>query len=280
MRPHLINEANYNHCGATGNMDFNTAITNFSFNGETSFNNSTGKTQAYTDYGNSIIGEVIAGATYPNGLSMAINSAGDWTILGTVWIDWNRNDIFEDSEAYQMGSTTNDANGLTTLSPLTLSVPVNVTPGYVKVRVICKWDGEGNPSVCETDFDGEVEDYALLITAPLTYSWTPTTSLNDPTLLNPNCSATESISYTIEVSTNNGCTLTANNNLNVENPPVITSSSNVTGTETCGEISISVSTDAADLVAHGHIQMELGYFYLQPMQVQRTPLTHSIPLKT
>ena len=55
------------------------------------------KTQAYTDYGNSIAGEVIAGATYPNGLSMAINSAGDWTILGTVWIDWNRNDIFEDS---------------------------------------------------------------------------------------------------------------------------------------------------------------------------------------
>ena len=33
-----------------------------------------------------------------------------------------------------MGSTTNDVNGLTTLSPLTLSVPVNVTPGYVKVR--------------------------------------------------------------------------------------------------------------------------------------------------
>ena len=62
----------------------------------------------------------------------------------------------------------------------------------------------------ETDFDGEVEDYAVLITAPLTYSWTPTTSLNDPTLLNPNCSA-QIAQDTIEVSTNNGCTLTGNN---------------------------------------------------------------------
>ena len=268
------NEANYNHCEATGNMDFITAITNFSFIGETSFNNSSGKTQAYTDYGNSFIGEVVAGATYPNGLSMAINSAGDWTILGTVWIDWNRNDIFEDSEAYQMGSTTNDANGLTTLSPLTLSVPVNVTPGYVKVRVICKWDGEGNPSVCETDFDGEVEDYALLITAPLTYSWTPTTSLNDPTILNPNCSATESISYTIEVSTNNGCTSTDNNNLNVENPPIITSSSNVTGTETCGEISISVSTDAADGSGSWSHTNGIGLF-LSPTDASTTYTTNT-----
>ena len=48
---------------------------------------------------------------------------------------------------------------LTTLSLLTLSVPVNAIC-HVKVRVISK--GIYNPSVCETDFDGEVEDYSFI----------------------------------------------------------------------------------------------------------------------
>jgi hypothetical protein len=83
---------------------------------------------------------------------MRINSAGNWTILGSVWIDWNRNDIFEDSEAYQLGSTTNATDGITSLSPLSITVPSNTTPGYIKVRAACKWDGEGNPASCENGF--------------------------------------------------------------------------------------------------------------------------------
>ncbi|MDG1736104.1 MAG: GEVED domain-containing protein [Crocinitomicaceae bacterium] len=240
------NDGNYSHCASAGNMDFTTAITNFSFNGETTINNSSAKTQAYTDYSGTIIGEALAGSSYANGLSMRINSAGNWTILGTVWFDWNRNDIFEDSEAYQMGSTTNSTDGITSLSPLSITVPSNTTPGYIKVRTACKWDGDGIPLACETGYDGEVEDYAILITSPLSYSWSPATNINNTSLLNPNCSATTNTTYDLTVSTNNGCIATDNINITVETPPSITSSSNVTGIETCGEISITVQTDAAD----------------------------------
>ena len=254
------NTPSYNHCASEGNMDFNTAITNFTFIGETSINNSSTKTQAYTDYSGSVIGEAIAGSSYTNGLSMRINSAGNWTILATIWIDWNRNDIFEDSEAYQLGSTTNSADGLTSLSPLSITVPVNTTPGYIKVRVVCKWDGEGNPTTCETNFDGEVEDYAILITSPLTYAWSPSTDLDNSALLSPDCSATVNTNYSLTVSTNNGCVASDSIEVMVENPPSISSSTNVTGTETCGEISISVATDAVDGTGSWSHSNGLGLF--------------------
>ena len=232
----------YSHCASSGNLDFVTAVTNFTFNGETTINNSTGKTQAYTDYSSTIIGEAIAGTTYSNGLSMKINSAGNWTILGIIWIDWNRNDIFENTEGYEMGSTTNSTNGLTTLSPMAITVPANTTPGYVKVRVACKWDNYSTQ--CETNFDGEAEDYAILVTTPLIYSWSPATEISNGNILNPNCSATGNRSYALTVSTANGCDLSDNVSVSVENPPVITTSTNVTGSETCGKISIGVATDA------------------------------------
>ena len=257
----VYNTASYNHCAAEGNMDFATAITNFTFNGETSINNSSSKTQAYTDYSGTIIGEAVAGSTYSNALSMRLNSAGNWTVLGSVWIDWNRNDIFEDSEVYQLGSTTNATDGLTSLSPLSITVPSNTTPGYIKVRTACKWDGEGNPVSCENGFDGEVEDYAILITSPLSYSWSPVTNLNNTAILNPDCSATNNTNYELTVSTNNGCTTTDNISVTVENPPSITSSTDVIGTETCGEISISVQTDAVDGSGSWSHSNGLGLFF-------------------
>lgn len=250
----------YNHCASNGNTQYLTSITNFSFNGETTINNSSTKTQSYTDYSGTIIGEAIAGSSYSSGLSMRINSDGDWTILSTVWIDWNRNDIFEDAEAYQLGSTTNSADGITSLSPLAITVPANTTPGYVKVRATCKWDGDGNQTACETGYDGEVEDYAILITSPLSYSWSPSTGINNTSLLNPNCSATANTTYGLTVSTNNGCNATENVNVIVETTPSITSSSNITGTETCGEISISLETNAIDGTGSWSHSNGLGLF--------------------
>jgi hypothetical protein len=60
------------------------------------------------------------------------------------------------------------------------------------------------------DFDGEVEDYALLITSPLSYSWSPPTNLNSTVALSPDCSATANTNYELTVSTNNGCNTTDN----------------------------------------------------------------------
>ena len=233
---------NYSHCTSTGNMDFATSNTFVSFDGETSFSNPTGKTAAYTDYSGSFVAEVIAGQSYTDALSLRINSDGNWIIAGIAWIDWNRDDVFDASEAYDLGTTTNATDGLTSLSPFTINVPVSVTPGYVKMRVTSRWE---DPSTeCETNFDGEVEDYSLLITAPISYSWSPSTGLDNPSIENPVCSTTANETYTVTATNTSGCS--ANDNLiaTVEAPAVITSSETHTDSTTCGEITIDVSTDA------------------------------------
>ena len=228
------NEPSYSHCTSKGNMEFSTSITNFTFNGETTIDNTTGKTQAYTDYSASIIGEAVAGTTYSNGLSMKINSDGDWTIAGIVWIDWNRNNIFEDSESYDLGSTTNSSNGLTSLSPRSINVPSSTSPGFVKVRVSCKWNTAS--SQCEAGFDGESEDYAILVTAPLSYTWSPTSGIGNVNDLNANCNTTTNQTYSLTVITSNGCNNSDQVSVSVQDRPLITSpSSNISDATTCGK---------------------------------------------
>ncbi len=228
------NEPSYSHCTSQGNMEFSTSITNFTFNGETTIDNTTGKTQAYTDYSASIIGEAVAGTTYSNGLSMKINSDGDWTIAGIVWIDWNRNNIFEDSESYDLGSTTNSSNGLTSLSPRSINVPSSTSPGFVKVRVSCKWNTAS--SQCEAGFDGESEDYAILVTAPLSYTWSPTSGIGNVNDLNANCNTTANQTYSLTVITSNGCNNSDQVSVSVQDRPLITSpSSNISDATTCGK---------------------------------------------
>ena len=235
---------NYSHCGSTGNMDFATANTFVSFDGETSFSNATGKTAAYTDYSASFVAEVIAGQTYTDALSLRINSDGDWIIAGKAWIDWNRDNVFDASEGYDLGTTTNATDGLTTLSPFTITVPASVTPGFIKMRVTSRWE---DPSTeCETNFDGEVEDYSLLITSPVSYSWSPSTGLDNPSIENPVCSTTTNETYTVTATNTYGCSTNDNLTASVEIPAVITSSEILTDSTTCGEISINVSTDAVD----------------------------------
>ena len=234
------NEPSYSHCTSQGNMEYSTSITNFTFNGETTIDNTTGKTQAYTDYSASIIGEAVAGTTYSNGLSMKINSDGDWTIAGIVWIDWNRNNIFEDSESYNLGSTTNSSNGLTSLSPRSINVPSSTSPGFVKVRVSCKWNTAS--SQCEAGFDGESEDYAILVTSPLTYTWSPTSGIANVNDLNANCNTTANQTYSLTVTTSNGCNNSDQVSVSVQDRPIITSpSSNISDATTCGKESYEIT---------------------------------------
>jgi len=235
---------NYTHCASSGNMDFETSNTFVSFDGETSFSNASGKTAAYTDYSSSIFAEVEPGQTYTDALTLRINSAGDWIIVGKAWIDWNGNNIFEASEAYDLGNTTNSIDGPTTLSPLSITVPSSAITGYVKMRITSRWE---NPSTeCETGFDGETEDYSILVTSPVTYSWSPATELDNSTISNPTCSATNNTTYTLTATNSNGCSVSDDLSVSIESPALITSQETVTDNTTCGEITLQVSCDAVD----------------------------------
>ena len=151
------------------------------------------------------------------------------------------NNVFEASEAYELGSTTNSTDGATTLSPLSITVPESAVTGYVKMRVTSRWE---NPSKeCENGFDGEAEDYSILVTSPISYSWSPTTALDNSTTASPLCSATNNETYTLTATNSDGCTVTDNVSASIENPVVITSQETITDNSTCGEITLEVSCD-------------------------------------
>ena len=146
------------YCNSTGDASVVTGMTSVSFN---TINNSTATNLAYTDYTGSQSTTVMQGSTYD--LSVNLNTAGNWTIHSIVWIDWNQNNLFDDG-SYDLGTATNVTDGTTTLSALSVTVPMGATLGVTRMRVSSKWDVD--PAACgEVGMDGEVEDYAIVVTA-------------------------------------------------------------------------------------------------------------------
>ena len=147
------------YCASAGSTLFNTSITNVTIN---TINNTSGKPAGYTDYTASQSTNVQRGASYP--LSVKLNTDGNSTVLAFAWIDYNQDGDFLDAgEAFDLGSATNTSNGLTNVSPLTITIPLTAALGTTRMRVITTYNNDS--SACLSGFDGEVEDYALVITA-------------------------------------------------------------------------------------------------------------------
>jgi len=145
------------NCISYGNMDYATAITLVNFN---EINNATGKEAPYTDYSNDISTTVEAGDSH--NLTVNVNTDGNYTVYAKAWIDWNQNLNFDDpNEEYDLGFATNTTDGPTDLSPLTITIPQNALNGSTTMRVSAKYNGY--PTPCETNFDGEVEDYEIFV---------------------------------------------------------------------------------------------------------------------
>ncbi|NNM15925.1 MAG: T9SS type A sorting domain-containing protein, partial [Bacteroidia bacterium] len=155
--PFMYTVRDIEYCPSFGNMDFATSVTLVDFN---TILNASGKTQPYTDYTASDSTVVDAGSSYD--LSVQLNTDGVFTIYSKVWIDWNQNYDFSDAgEEYTLGTASGTANGPTTLSPLSITVPLNAPAGKTTMRVSARYNT--NPGPCDTGFDGEVEDYSIIV---------------------------------------------------------------------------------------------------------------------
>ncbi|MCH2230356.1 MAG: GEVED domain-containing protein [Crocinitomicaceae bacterium] len=147
----------FGQCESFGNMSYTTAVTLVDFNG---INNLTGKLQPYTDYTMTDSAEVVIGGSY--NLNVNLDTDGNYVIYSKAWIDWNQNGDFTDiGEEYDMGTAQNTANGPTNLSPLVINVPAGAVVGKTTMRVSAKYNA--SPTPCETGFDGEVEDYRVIV---------------------------------------------------------------------------------------------------------------------
>lgn len=191
------------YCTSTGGTS--DGITNVTFAG---INNTTSGTGGpYTDYTSGTAAAVIQGSTYP--ITVKVNTGGSYTNYQTVWIDWNQNGSFADAgETYQIGTATNVTNGSSSSCPYSITVPPGATLGSTRMRVQSKYNSY-NTSSCETGFDGEVEDYTVVVSsASPHFTISPTTLSGFTYVFGAGPSASQS--YTIS-----GTSLTGSGNITI-----------------------------------------------------------------
>lgn len=157
----VTGNSNITYCASSGTTTTTAGITLVQLN---TINNTSAKPSGYSDY-TSISTSVVKGNPY--NLTVNLNTNGNNKFNSVAWIDWNADGDFADvGETYTLGTATNTANGKTSSSPLSITVPASAVLGNLRMRVSAK---KTNPlTSCETGFDGEVEDYTIRV-EPVTY---------------------------------------------------------------------------------------------------------------
>ncbi|MCW0484835.1 GEVED domain-containing protein [Gaoshiqia sediminis] len=154
-----------NYCNSSGNMSYETSITLVSFNTINNSSDSGGKVSGYSNY-TAQSTDLVINSTYD--LSVNLNTDGVYVVYAKAWIDWNQDGNFSGAEeTYDLGSAFYTTDGSTNNSPLEITVPSSAVLGATRMRIAAKWPSSP-ASACETNFDGETEDYTVNIIDPCT----------------------------------------------------------------------------------------------------------------
>ncbi len=126
-----------------------------------SINNESGKSK-YSDFTGQASTSLRSGTTREITL-VAEWSYFTWDVYWRVWIDYNQNGVFENSEiAAQTVQNAPPPPGNPTAAFADITIPQDATLGSTRMRVSMK---QGSyPEACETFAVGEVEDYTVVIT--------------------------------------------------------------------------------------------------------------------
>jgi len=211
-----------NYCPSTSSSYIQEYITNVSLNNASQA--SVGN--FYTDFTANIFTILNIGGTYT--LSVTNYVDGTFPEHVTVFIDWNRNGIFEAADSIYMGTF----NGTHTFTK-SITVPPNALLGKTLMRVINQWGSK--PIPCGAYGYGETEDYQIEITdgtgLTCAYAWAGPNSFSS-TQQNPivTDSATMFMNgiYTVTVTDINLCVATASVNVVVNALPLV----NISGLDT------------------------------------------------
>ena len=148
------------YCASSGTAAYDTGVSNVTFNTINNSDLNNPKDNGYEDF--TAITTSVAQNSIHN-LTVSVDTDGGYTVHTIVWIDWNQNYDFSDpGETYDLGSTNLDG----AITPATsITVPAGATLGTTRMRVSTKYNSD--PSSCETGFDGEVEDYGIIVTSAI-----------------------------------------------------------------------------------------------------------------
>jgi hypothetical protein len=109
-------------------------------------------TTGFSDYTN-LSTELVRGQSYPINVTPSLSWIGNLPhAYCHVWIDFNKNNVFETNELVLEKAGQNPLNQ-------TFTVPANAPLGNTRMRVSLNWDSY--PAACESFARGEVEDYTI-----------------------------------------------------------------------------------------------------------------------
>jgi hypothetical protein len=146
-------------------------ITNVTFAG---INNTTSPTSSvpHEDF-TAIIGNVDPGHTYH--ISVEGNTMGAYTSYVNVFIDWNRNGVFDAGEEVQIGTIYNSTGTDGKKAETDIVVPGTALAGSTRMRVIKRWNQPAPPN--NSAGYGQAEDYTLVVSDATGGPWTVTPSV-------------------------------------------------------------------------------------------------------
>ncbi|WP_232731487.1 GEVED domain-containing protein [Tenacibaculum sp. SZ-18] len=147
----LSNQVSY--CASSGNRVTYEWIDNVELGG---IANATGRNGGYGDFTDQV-GTLAQGSSNTMIVSAGFRSTA-YTEYWAVWIDFNQDGTFSESEKVVSGSSSS-ANNLSA----TVNVPSNAVLGNTRMRVSMKYNAA--QTACENFGDGEVEDYTINITS-------------------------------------------------------------------------------------------------------------------
>lgn len=148
-----------NYCPSTFAFDPSEFVSNVTFN---TIDNTSGNaaSNGYEDF-TAVSTDVEINTTHQ--LDVTINTAGNFTDYCEVYIDWNKDYIFDPiTEYYDLGSVTNVSAGVLSAN---ITVPAGANIGTTRMRVTIQ--DLPNPGPCFNDHGsgyGETEDYTLNVT--------------------------------------------------------------------------------------------------------------------
>ncbi len=122
-----------------------------------SINNSTGANGGYADF-TSQSTALSSGSQYTISFSTGF-SGSSYSEYWKIWIDYNRDGDFEDS-GEEIAATSSSSSSTLTAN---FTVPSSISAGTARMRVSMKYNAY--PTPCETFTYGEVEDYAVVLSA-------------------------------------------------------------------------------------------------------------------
>jgi hypothetical protein len=144
-------------CDSKSNMPWELYISNVNLG---TIQNNSGKfkeiaTLGYSNYAN-LSTSLVKGQNYPLSITPGLSWIGNLpNVYCNVWIDFNKNNVFETNESVLEKGNQNPFTQ-------TFTVPSDAVLGSTRMRVSLKLGG--SPTACDAFEKGEVEDYTIQIT--------------------------------------------------------------------------------------------------------------------